>query len=61
MFGDGVHDEFPGAQLSKITAEAVADESVAVKDKWMTHMHQLLSTGLALEELSRDGRKRLVV
>ena len=58
---DGVHDEFSDAQLFKINAEAVVDELVVVDDKWMTDMHQFLSTGLPPEELSQDERKRLAV
>ena len=59
--GDGVRDEFPDAQLFRVTAETNADELVAREDKWLTNMHQFLSTGLPSEELNRDERKRLAV
>ena len=32
--GDGVRDEFPNAELFKVTAETTLDEIVADKEKW---------------------------
>ena len=59
--GDGVPDEFPDAELFRVTAETATDETVAPEDKWLTNMHQFLSTGLPPEEMNRDERKRLAV
>ena len=59
--GDGVQDEFPDAELFKVTAETVVDETVTGEDKWLTDMHQFLITRLPLEELSRDERKRWAI
>ena len=59
--GDGVPDEFPDAELFRVTAEMTTDGTVAEEDKWLTNMHQFLSTGLPPEEMNRDERKRLVV
>ena len=59
--GDGVPDEFPDAELFRVTAEKATDGTVAEEDKWLTNMHQFLSTGLPPEEMNRDERKRLVV
>ena len=58
---DGVADEFPDAELFRVTTETGADETVAHEDKWLTNMHQFLSTGLPPEEMNRDERKRLAV
>ena len=58
---DEVRDEFPDAQLFKITTEEATDESVLVEDKWMMNMHQFVSTGRPLEEMNQDERKLLEV
>ena len=57
---DGVRDEFPDAELFKVIVEVAVDKTVAGEDKWLTDMHQFLSTGLPPEELSRNKQKRLV-
>ena len=44
--GDGVRDDFPDAELFRITTEPTTDSTVAEEDKWLTDMHQFLSTGL---------------
>ena len=54
-------EEFPDAELFKITTETMADSTVADEDKWLTDMHKFLSTGLPLEEMNRDERKLLAV
>ena len=58
--GEGVCDEFSYAELFKVTVEVVVDKTVVGEDKWLTDMHQFLSTGLPPEELSRNKQKRLV-
>ena len=50
--GDGVPYEFPDAELFKVTTETTRDGTVAEEDKWLTNMHQFLSTGLPPEEMS---------
>ena len=52
--GDGVRDEFPDAELFKITMEPATDSTVAEEDKWLTDMHQFLSTGLPPDKMDRD-------
>ena len=59
--GEGVRDEFPVAQLFRVTTETTTDETVAGEDKWLTNMHQFLSAGLPPEELNRDEWKQLIV
>ena len=44
--GDGVRDEFPYAELFRVTTELTIDATVAEEDKWLTDMHKFLSTGL---------------
>ena len=55
--GDGV----PDAALFRVTVETTTDTTVRDEDKWLTNMHQFLSTGLPPEEMNRDERKRLAV
>ena len=57
--GYGVQDEFPDAELFRVTAESATDGTVANEDKSLTNMHQFLSTGLPPEGMNRDERKRL--
>ena len=52
--GDGVRDEFPNAELCRITIEPEIDSTVAEEDKWLTDMHQFLSTGLPPDKMYRD-------
>ena len=59
--GDGVRDEFPDAELFRITTEPANDSTVAEKDKWLTDMHQFLSTGLPPDKMDRDERRQLAV
>ena len=59
--GDGVPDEFPDAELFRVTAETTTDGTVVDEDKWLTNMHQFLSTGLPPGGMNRDERKRLAV
>ena len=59
--GDGVIDEFPDPELFMGTTEPTTDSTVAEKDKWLTDMHQFLSTGLPTNKMDQDERKRLVV
>ena len=58
---DGVRDEFPNAKLFRVTAEPATNSIVAEEDKWLTDMHQFLSTGLPPDKMDRDERKRLAV
>ena len=37
--GDGVRDEFPEAELFRITTEPTTDSTVAEEDKWLIDMH----------------------
>ena len=37
-FGDGLREEFPDAELFKVTAEVAVDETVAGEDKWLTDL-----------------------
>ena len=59
--GNGVRDEFPDTELFKVTAEPTTDTTVAEDDRWLTDIHKFLSTGLPLEKMDRDERKRLAV
>ena len=59
--GDGVRDEFPDAELFKVNAKAAVDGTVAGEDKWLTDIHQFLSTRFPREELSQDECKCLAV
>ena len=36
---DGVRDEFPDAELSRVAVELAMDITVAEEDKWLTDMH----------------------
>ena len=58
---DGVPDEFPDEELFRVTTKKATDGTVAEDDKWLTNMHQFLSTGLPPEEMNRDERKRLAI
>ena len=58
---DGVWDEFPDAELFRITMEPATDSTVAEEDKWLTDIHQFLRTGLPPNKMDRDERKRLAV
>ena len=42
--GDRVRDEFPEAELLRVTAEPATDSTVVEEDTWLTDMHQFLST-----------------
>ena len=55
IYGDGVQDEFPDAQLFRVTAENTVDETVADKDKWLTNSHHFQSSGLPPEELNETS------
>ena len=55
--GNGVPNKFLDMELFRITAEVAVDDTVSGEDKWMTDMHQFLSTNLPLDELSRDEQK----
>ena len=59
--GDGVRDEFPDAELFRITTKPATDSTVAKEDRWLTDMHRFLSTGLPPDKMGRDERKRLGV
>ena len=59
--GDDVPDEFSDAELFRVTTEMTTDGTVTEEDKWLTNMHQFLSTVLSPEEMNRDERKRLAV
>ena len=59
--GDGVQDEFPDAELFRITTAPATDATVPEEDKWLTEMHQFLSTGVPPESMDRDERKRMAV
>ena len=52
--GDGIRDEFPDTELFRITTEPANDSTVAEKDKWLTDMHQFLSTRLPPDKMDRD-------
>ena len=56
-----MQDEFPDAELFRITTEPATDATVADEDKWLTEMHQFLSTGVPPENMDRDERKRVAV
>ena len=49
--GDGVRDEFPDAELFRITTELATNPTVAKEDKWLTDMHQFLSIGLPPDKM----------
>ena len=44
--GEAIRDEFPDAELFKFTPTMVVDETMVGEDKWLTDMHQFLSTRL---------------
>ena len=52
--GDWVRDDFPNAELFKVTTETAVDKAVAGENKWLTGMHKF-GSGLPLEELSRTS------
>ena len=52
--GDSVQDEFPDAELFRIWTEPATDATVANEDKWLTEMHQFLSTGVPPENMDHD-------
>ena len=56
-----MRDEFPDAELFRITTEPAPNSTVAEDDKWLTDMHQFLSTRLPPDKMDRDKRKRLAV
>ena len=58
---NGVRDEFLDAELFKVTAEAMVDETVAGEDKCLTDMHRFLSTRLPPEVVSRDEHKHRAI
>ena len=53
--GDGVRDEFHDAEPFRVIAELTTDATIAEEDKWLTDIHQFLSTGLPPRE---DGSGR---
>ena len=59
--GDDVQDEFPDAELFRIMTEPATDATDAEEDKWLTDMHQFLSTGLPPDKMDQDERKRVAV
>ena len=59
--GDGVQDEFPDSELFRVTTQPATDSTAVEEDKWLTEMHQFLSTGLPPNKMDRDERKRLMV
>ena len=59
--GDGVRDEFPNAELFRITTEQATDSTISEEDKWLTDMHQFFSTELPLDKMDRDERKTVAV
>ena len=59
--GDGVRDEFPDAELFRITTEPTTDSTVSEEEKWLTDMHQFLSSRLPPDKMDWDERKRLAV
>mgnify|MGYP006950782337 CR=1 FL=1 len=59
--GDGVRNEFLDAELFKVTMKTTMDATVADEDKWLTGIHQFLSTGLPPKELNRDEQKCLAL
>ena len=36
---DGVRDDFPDAELFRITSESATGSAVAEEEKWLTDMH----------------------
>ena len=52
--GDGVRDEFSDTELFMITTEPTIDSTVDEEDKWLTIMHQFLSTGLPPDKMYQD-------
>ena len=56
---DGVRDEFPDVELFKVTTELTTNSTVTEEDKWLTDMHQFLSTGVPPDKMDWDERKRL--
>ena len=59
--GDGIRDEFPDAELFRITTKPATGSTVAEEDKSLTDIHQYLSTGLPPDKMDRDERKRAAV
>ena len=59
--GDVVQDEFPDAELFRVTSKPATDSTIVEDNKWLTDMHQFLSTGLPPDKMDRDERKRLAV
>ena len=59
--GDGVRDKFPDAEVFRVTVELATESIVAEEDKWLTEMHQFLSTRLPPKRMDREERKRLAV
>ena len=59
--GDDVQDEFHDAELFRITIEPATGSIVAEEDRWLTNMHQFLSTGLHLDKMDRVEQKRVAV
>ena len=58
---NGVQDEFPDVELFRITTDPATDATAANEDKWLTKMHQFLSTEVPSENMDRDERKRVAV
>ena len=59
--GDGVRDEFPDAELFRVTTEMATDATVVEEDKWLTDMHKFLSIELPPKKMDWDERKWLTV
>ena len=56
-----MRDEFPDAELFRITTEPTTDSTVSEEEKWLTDMHQFLSSRLPPDKMDWDERKRLAV
>ena len=56
-----MQDEFPDAELFRITTEPATKSTVFEEDRWLTDMHQFLSTGLPPDKMDRDERNRVAV
>ena len=49
-----MQDEFSDVELFRITTELAIESTVAEEDKWLTDMHQFLSTGLPPDQMDQD-------
>ena len=48
-----MQDEFSDVELFRITTELAIESTVAEEDKWLTDMHQFLSTGVVEKTVPR--------